>query len=81
MNTSKDVEYAAILTAKISEVFEEDIDKKELLEGENLTHFFHALVNLMPNHIYNTLTGDDKNNLEFNHLANNLVFQYSKPKQ
>jgi hypothetical protein len=74
--------YALILIGKIQELFDENsesdfhIDQEELQEGENLTHFFHALANMMPNHIYNNVTGDYKNNLEFNHIANQLVFQY-----
>jgi hypothetical protein len=80
----KYLEYSAILTSKIGELFNEDfesdfhIDTEELEEGDNLTHFFHALANVMPNHIFNKITGDNKNNLEFNHLSNQLIFQYSK---
>jgi len=32
----------------------------------------------MPTMIYNTLTGENKNFLEFNHLANQLVLQFNK---
>jgi hypothetical protein len=75
-------EYAAILTAKMLEIFdkesEDQIDRKELFEGDNLTHFIHALATIMPTFIYNKLVTDTKNHLEFNHLANGLVFQYSK---
>ena len=78
----KQLQYAAMLSGKIAEIFDEEseyhIDQEELQEGDNLTHFFHALANIMPNHLYNKITGDDKNNLEFNHIANQLVFQYSK---
>jgi hypothetical protein len=75
-----------MLSGKIAELFDEDsesdfhIDQQELQEGDNLTHFFHALANIMPTHLFNKITGDDKNNLEFNHIANQLVFQYSKKK-
>lgn len=78
----KHLQYAAMLSGKIAEIFDEEseyhIDKEELQEGDNLTHFFHALANIMPNHLFNKITGDDKNILEFNHIANQLVFQYSK---
>jgi len=71
-----------MLSGKIAEIFDEEseyyIDQEELQEGENLTHFFHALANVMPTHLFNKITGDDKNHLEFNHIANQLVFQYSK---
>ena len=82
--TEKHLQYAAMLSGKISELLDEDsesdfhIDHKELQEGDNLTHFFHALANIMPTHLFNKITGDDKNNLEFNHIANQLVFQYYK---
>ena len=82
--TEKHLQYAAMLSGKIVELFDEDsesdfhIDHKELQEGDNLTHFFHALANIMPTHLFNKITGDDKNNLEFNHIANQLLFQYYK---
>lgn len=79
--TEKHLQYAAMLSGKIAEIFDEEseyhIDQEELQEGDNLTHFFHALANVMPTHLFNKITGDDKNNLEFNHIANQLVFQYS----
>ena len=82
--TKKHLQYAEMLSGKIAELFDEDsesdfhIDQQELQEGDNLTHFFHALANIMPTHLFNKITGDDKNSLEFNHIANQLVFQYSK---
>ncbi|MCY1720184.1 hypothetical protein OU798_07510 [Prolixibacteraceae bacterium Z1-6] len=70
-----------MITGAIGSMFEEDsewnIDQEELMEGDNLTHFFHALANVAPTHLFNQLTGDDKNQLEFNHVANQLCFQYS----
>jgi ribosomal protein L2 len=82
--TIKHLQYAVMLNGKIAELFDEDsesdfhIDQQELQEGDNLTHFFHALANIMPTYLFNKITGDDKNNLEFNHIANQLVFQYYK---
>lgn len=80
--TEKYLQYAVMLSGKIAEIFDEEseyhIDQEELQEGDNITHFFHALANIMPNHLFNEITGDDKNSLEFNHIANQLVFQYSK---
>lgn len=78
----KQFEYAAALTEHLAEIFNEDslsyIDAAELNEGDNLTHFIHALANIVPCHFFNKVTGDEKNNLEFNHIANQIVFQYSK---
>jgi hypothetical protein len=78
----KDIEYASKILSKISELFEEDselqIDKTELMEEENLTLFFHALANVVPCNLFGQLTGENKNVLEFNHIANHLIFQYAK---
>lgn len=73
--------YAAQISGVISTLFDEEgdyyIDMEDLQEGDNTTHFFHALANMVPTLFFNRLTGEDKNTLEFNHLANQLVFQYS----
>ena len=76
-------EYAIKLMGAITEVLTDPenefyIDKQELLEGDNMTDFIHALANLTPCLFYGNITGDSKSSLEFNHLANHLVFQYSK---
>jgi len=80
----KKIEYATKLLGAIGSMFEEgnewEIDQEELGEGDNLTEFFHALANIVPTHLYNELTGDNKDQLEFNHLANKLCFQYSNKK-
>ena len=81
----KYLQYAALITEKLGEIFDEEesnglyINPAELDEGDNLTHFIHALANTVPNHVYNKITGENKNNLEFNHIANMLVFQFAKP--
>lgn len=76
----KYLQYAAMITGAIGSMFEEDsewaVDQEELMEGDNLTHFIHALANVAPAHVFNNLTGDSKNHLEFNHVANQLCFQY-----
>ena len=74
--------YGAIITQKISELFDEDsdselrIDFKDLEDSENLGKFFHALSTLMPNYYFNKFTGEDKSVLEFNHIANGLCFEH-----
>lgn len=80
----KENEYALKIVAKIQELFDEDaegdsIDKDEFLDGDNTIHFIHALSNIAPLLIYQKLTGDKNVDLlSFNHLANQLVFQYVK---
>jgi hypothetical protein len=76
----KSTEYAAKITQKIAELIYNDDDElfiglQELNKDDNLTEFIHAMATEAPCFLYNKLTGDDKNALEFNHLANQLVFQ------
>lgn len=76
---TKSEEYAVIILNQIQEMFSDDcenhIDLEDLQEGNNATHFIHALATIVPNMVYNKLTGDNKNHLQFNHMANQLVFQ------
>lgn len=80
----KHLEYAAKLVEVVGLLFDEDsdyyLDPEELMEGNNLTEFFHALATVMPNHLYNKMTGAEDNNLQFNHIANQLCFQFSNNK-
>ena len=81
--TRQEDQYAISLATAIADVLSNDenenyIDEDKLQEGDNLTHLIHALSNLMPNLIYASLTGDKKTMLEFNHLANQLCFQYTE---
>lgn len=75
------MQYAAIISSQINDMFqpesENHIDLKDLSEGDNVKHFFHALATVVPGMLFNKLTKDDKNNLEFNHVANHLVFEFS----
>ena len=80
MGNKKHLEYAVAILGKIDELFSEEgdfhIDLKELEDGENGTHFIHALANIVPTAVFNNLTGNQKSNLEVNHIANQLLFQY-----
>ena len=80
-NDDKIQQYTIKLLSIISEGLIEDEQLQEELQeddGDNLTMFIHALANCVPSTMFNRLTGDSKNWLEFNHLANSLIFQYSK---
>ena len=74
-----------ILGALQDGLFEEDssnfIDTQELHEGDNATHFLHALANTVPSSFYQQFTGEKTNNLDFNHIANKLCFQYARPEK
>jgi len=76
----KIVEYTSIIVDCLNQLLEKDndfsLDTDELIEGENLSIFFHALSTVVPSHFFQILTGNKKSFLEFNHLANHLCFQY-----
>lgn len=79
---NKTIEYAEKIIQAIGGLFEENseffINQQELLEEDNLTHFFHALGNMVPANLYSQITGEEINILDFNHIANKLCFQYAK---
>jgi len=58
----------------ISDEENENYIDPEYLE-ENATDFFHALFNLAPTAIYREMTSEDKNILQCNYLANQLIYQ------
>lgn len=80
-NKTKHIEYVTKIVSKLEELFDEDsdiqIDQEELLQGENLTHFFHALANTAPHFLYCRFTKQEIDSLSFNHIANTLVVQYN----
>ena len=77
-------EYALILTSVVTKLLtdgkpiEVKIDVKKLQEEDNIEPFIHALANIMPAVVYNTLTQSNVDILEFNHIANVLCFKYMK---
>ena len=79
----KHIEYAIKINEAIASIFDEDseyhIALSELEEDDNCTEFIHALANIAPTRIFNKITGGGKNILEFNHIANTLVFQFHEP--
>jgi hypothetical protein len=81
-NNDKVIEYSKKIIQALEELFKEESDcfisQEELLDGDNLTHFFHALGNVVPANLYSQTTGEDINILDFNHIANKLCFQNAK---
>ena len=78
-------EFAAVMIDRLATVFDKDsedfsYDLKQLSEDGELTEFFFALACVVPAMLFNNITGEDKNYLQFNHLANQLCFQFTKPK-
>ncbi len=78
-------QYAIKILSQIQEMFDEDcenyIDKSEFEDSEKATAFLHALANIVPNMVYQKLTGDEQDVLGFNHIANRLAFQFGKSDQ
>ena len=79
---SKEETYAIKIASQLQGIFEEDsenyIDLSELADDDNATHFIHALANMVPAVFYNKFTEEPVNMLQFNHIANQLIFQYSR---
>ena len=70
-------EIAKRLLLVISEVIEDKESENFInIKEVNLTDFIQALSNIVPCYVYNKLTGENMNILEFNHIANKLCFQY-----
>jgi Tfp pilus assembly protein PilN len=76
-DNDKSIQYAAQILEKIQELFEDESFVEELQTNDNMTAFFQALANTTPTQVYNKVTGEDLNTLQFNHIANQLVFQFS----
>lgn len=78
--TEKHLEYSSKLVGHFALIFDEKsdyyINPADFQDEKSLTAFVHSLANVFPNHIFNKLTGNDINTLEFNHMANQLCFQF-----
>ena len=73
--------YAVRIQTVLQLLFEKDSEDyvgDNFFQEGDATQFFHALGNVVPTTVFQRLTGINKNCLEFNHLANQLCFQYSE---
>ena len=69
-------QYSIKILSKIEDLIREDEDlQSELGDEVNFQCFLHAISTMIPNGLYNGFTGDDLDNLEYNHLANKLCFE------
>ncbi|MDR3132538.1 MAG: hypothetical protein LBU42_00745 [Prevotellaceae bacterium] len=73
-------QYTMCILSQLTSVFDDDecgnyIPLSEMGEGANLKCFIHALT-CASAILFNRLTGDNKNFLEFNHVANSLCFEF-----
>lgn len=81
---TKEMYYAALIYDQIMKLFNDEecdnhMDLSELSEENNATCFVHAL-SCASAFFYKELTGEDCDYLEFNHVANRLIHQFSKEK-
>lgn len=72
--------FSAIIIAALHDtIFNKDSEyyvNDQLCKNSDMTDFVHAMSNTVPALIYAELTGDKKDILQFNHMANTLVVQY-----
>jgi len=69
-------EYCKLILNKISELFRERDDLwEEFEDSDNCTSFIHALANMAPTVVYNNMTSNEIDMLDFNHLANRVCVQ------
>lgn len=76
-------EYAMKISTLLVEMFNNEecksyIGYDELLEGDNFTHFIHALSNVVPCIFVSKFAPEMgvSNHLQMNHLANRLCFNF-----
>ena len=76
-------EYAMKISTLLVEMFDNEecqsyIGYDELTEEDNFKHFIHALANVVPCILVSKLSPQKGvfNNLEMNHLANKLCFEF-----
>jgi len=72
--------YSHLIAEGIKQVMLDNNILEELAEdeGNNYKHFLHALATGAPSYIYNSLSNTEVSQLEFNHIANELCFQFVK---
>lgn len=78
---TKDQEYTVKILSQIQQLFndpdcENHIDLQDFSNDKNLKYFLYALSCVVPSVVYGQLSGDEKNYLEHNHVANQLCFEY-----
>lgn len=75
-------QYAIKINEQIAQMFDSDsdnhIDIADFEDSEKLKAFLHALSNMVPAMVFNKLTAQEKNFLEYNHFANTLCFEFLK---
>ena len=82
MANEKWIDYSVKIGSQIQQMFEEDcenhIPPSELNDGENFKHFIHALATVIPCRLFNKMTSQENDLLNFNHIANHIVFDFTQ---
>lgn len=74
----KQIQYANAMVNQLTAILDEECDNHldDVFDSpENTTIFFSAMLTAC-NNFCNTITGDSRNELEFNHLQNQLFLQW-----
>lgn len=76
----KFLEYSEKVTRVLGLLFNKEsefcLNEFELGEDVDVKNLIHAFANVAPCYLYNKITGEDADWLEFNHLANHLNFEF-----
>lgn len=81
MTVKKQQEYAEKIGKQLEAMFKKGsknyINKDELKNPQNMKAFLHALGNITPTVFYNKAMNTQFDVLEFNHIANHIIFDLS----
>lgn len=70
--------YTMKATAALAEIFNEESEHYiGEIDNDHLGELIHALATCAPNMLMSKAVGAQWNNLEFNHIANKLVMQFT----
>jgi len=71
--------YSVIISRCLSQLFDKESEYYvDIKNDTDFTQFIYVLSVSVPANLYNKLTKENVNHLEFNHISNHLVFQFSK---
>lgn len=81
MALEKQQEYALKIGSQLEAMFKKGsknyINRKELDNPQNMKAFIHALANIAPTVFYNRAMNTQLDTLQFNHIANHIIFDLS----
>lgn len=73
------IQFQVKILSALESVFDEEsdyyIDVDKVSKDGNLNDLFHVLGTRVPQYLFNKITGQSPDPLEFNHICNKLIFQ------